>query len=213
MSHIQTTCNACQSKLQAKPDLAGKTVHCPKCGSPVTLPIPTGKSSENPPTTKLASENPPTTKLASVKESDIPPATEKQKDYARKLGITFPEDIDRRTISSLIDQALAAQDDARYQRLDELQNQESKVREELKQEIIAELDANDPRLSTATPAQMVEALENRAMGAVLVTFDPDVDPDDLAGVPLNVNYSTETINLEMVKSVVAALFVMTNRKD
>ena len=203
MSHIQTTCNTCQSKLKAKPDLAGKTVHCPKCGSPITVPNPTGESSEDPPTTKLAS----------VKKSDIPPATEKQRDYARKLGITFPEDIDRRTISSLIDQALAAQDEARYQRLDELQNHESKVREELKQEIIAELDSNDPRLSVATPAQMVEALENRAMGAILITFDPDVDPSDLTDVTLNVNYSAETINMEMVKSVVAALLVMTNRKE
>ena len=202
MADIQTTCNSCQSKLKARRDLAGKTVPCPKCGSPITVPNPTGQSSEDAPTTKLTP----------LKTSDIPPATEKQKDYARKLGITFPEDVDRRTISSLIDQALAAQDDARYQRLDDLQNRESKVRDELKQEIIAELDADDPRLSTATPAQMVEALQDRAMGAILVTFDPDVDPDDLTGVPLNLSYS-ETIDLEIVKSVVAALFVITNRKD
>ncbi len=201
MSHIQTTCNTCQSKLKAKLDLAGKTVHCPKCGSAITVP----NLAETP------SEDPPTTKHTPVKKPDIPPATAKQKDYARKLGISFPENVDRRAISSLIDQALAAQDDARYQRLDELQNQESKVREELKQEIITELDANDPRLSIASPAQMIEALENRAMGAILITFDPDVDPDDLTDVPLNVAYSTDTIDMVMVKSVVAALFVMTNR--
>jgi hypothetical protein len=84
------------SKLKAKPDLAGKTVHCPKCGSAINVPNPMGKSSEDPPTTELTS----------VKKSDIPPATEKQKDYVRKLGITFPENVDRRTISSLVDQAL-----------------------------------------------------------------------------------------------------------
>ena len=202
MSHIRTTCNCCQAQLKARPDLVGKTVHCPKCGSSITVPNPTGKSSEDPPTTKLAS----------VKKSDIPPATEKQKGYARKLGIMFPEDVDRKTISSLIDQALATQDEARYQRLDELQDRESKVREELKQEVIAELDANDPRLSIATSDQMVEALQDRAMGVILVTFDPDVDPSDLTGVSFNINYSDETIDMEMVKSVIGALFVMTNRK-
>lgn len=148
----------------------------------------------------------------SAKTPDIPPATEKQKDYARKLGIAFPETIDRKAISGLIDQALAAQDDARYERLDELQNRESKVREELKQEIIAELDTQDPRLSIATPGQMVEALQDRAMGAILITFDPDVDPSDLTGVSFNINYSDETIDTEVVKSVIGALFVMTNRK-
>ena len=202
MSHIQTICNSCQSRIKARPDLAGKTARCPKCGSTITIPSPTEESPEVRPATDIVS----------AKKPGIPPASEKQKDYARKLGVAFPEDIDRKAISSLIDQALAAQDEARYRRLDELQDRESKVRDELKQEVIAELDAYDPRLSIATPDQMVEALQDRAMGVILITFDPDLDPSDLTGVSFNINYSCETIDMEMVKSVIGALFIVTNRK-
>ncbi len=35
---IRVECSSCGSKLNAKPELAGQTRKCPKCGSPVTIP-------------------------------------------------------------------------------------------------------------------------------------------------------------------------------
>jgi len=40
-------------------------------------------------------------------EKDGRPATAKQKDYLRKLGVTFPEDISKAEASALIDAGLA----------------------------------------------------------------------------------------------------------
>jgi hypothetical protein len=35
---IQIECSGCGSKLNAKPELAGQTRKCPKCGTPITIP-------------------------------------------------------------------------------------------------------------------------------------------------------------------------------
>lgn len=148
-----------------------------------------------------------------MQKAPAPPATEKQRAYAQKLGIPFEDDVDRRTISELIDAALAKQDDERYRRLDELQDRESEARAKLREEIIAELDGDDPRLSLATPAQIVESLGCRDVGAVLITFNPDdiVDSDDLTGLTIKVA-SSDNIDTATVKAVVQWLFVAMTRQ-
>ena len=75
-------CPSCKARFTASDEAAGKTAHCTKCGSAITVPIP-----------------------------PRPLATEKQEEFARDLGIQFPDNIDRRAISELIDAAVANQDE------------------------------------------------------------------------------------------------------
>ena len=135
-----------------------------------------------------------------------PPATEKQKDFARELGIEFPGDIDRKEISALIDDALARQDDARFERLNALQEKESQVREELRAEVLAECDEEDPRLSIASEEQILEALADRDLGAILITFEYGIlgGVDDLTGEKFTLA-STDDIDNEDLKTIVSWL--------
>jgi hypothetical protein len=52
---IRVTCPACQSKLDAKDELAGQTRKCPKCGTPVAIPpdMPSGLRSVEEPVPSL----------------------------------------------------------------------------------------------------------------------------------------------------------------
>lgn len=103
-----------------------------------------------------------------AKKGNVPPATERQKDYARSLGIDFSEDIDRREISDLI----AAAQDQRLDNLAKVEEREGKVYEKLRKEIEAEIYRDDKPLSTASPGDMATALENRGFAAIVLTFDP-----------------------------------------
>ena len=71
----------------------------------------------------------------------------------------------------MIDAAIIKRDDDLYNRLDEIQEKESRIREELREEIMAECDEVDPRLSVATPEQIINALDFRMTGGILVTFE------------------------------------------
>lgn len=185
MQTIDVVCGNCGSKLVAKERIAGKTVPCPKCDNPVLVPpidIP-------------------------LKPSRTRRATERQKEYAKSLGIDFPADIDRAAISELIDATLDRRDEERYRRLDELQDRESAVREQLRQEILAEVDDEDPRLSKAEPGQVADAFGERGMGTIVVTFDPNEieDFEHLLGVNFNVSFSSDYMDIEDVASVLFEL--------
>ena len=179
-------CTSCNTPLRAKPKLAGRTLACPKCKVEIVVPeAPSSQPAVDPP----AKPGP-------------PPATEKQKAYATQLGVEFADEIDVRSMSKLIDDAQLKQEDARYDRLNELQRKESDIREELRAEVMAECDDEDARLSVATTEQMISELEDRDIGAILITFDYGdlTDLGDLSGLKLAIA-NTDNLESEDVKAV------------
>lgn len=130
-------------------------------------------------------------------------ATSRQKEFARELGIEFPDEITRGEISKLIDVALAASDEKRYQRLDELSDRESDAWRKIRAEVLAEVDAEDCRLSKAEPKQIVEALSERGVVAILITMPwDDIEGfDDLTGVQLRVSFNDD-MKLDDVDAVI-----------
>jgi len=150
-SSIRVKCSNCNAVLKAKVEWAGKQAKCPKCNATIEVHV-SGQSC--PPRPPLL-------------------ATEKQKDYAISLGISFPETISRRDISKLIDEAVVALDEKRFERLDEIDRRETQARNEIRQEILEEIDADDCRLSKATTEQIVEELSERGLAAILITMQWD----------------------------------------
>jgi len=167
-------CGSCGKKLKAKDELAGKTAKCPKCGNAIEIP-------------------------RAAPNTKIPPATERQKDYATSLGIDFPSDIDRKEISQLIDTAVQQRDERRFKQLSELSDRESEAWRAMREEVLAEIDEEDCRLSKAQQDQMVEELANRNRGAILISFalDDVVDFEDLTGVRFELSFSEDLDESEM----------------
>jgi hypothetical protein len=158
---ITVTCPSCKAKFAAPEEAAGKTAHCPKCGSPIPVPAP-----------------------------PRPLATEKQKDYARELGISFPENVDRKTISKLIDQAVAKRDDERFDRLNQLERREAAAAEGL-------------RLVDATTDEIVKALTDRGMIAIVISRDAIEDFDQMEGVPMTLAYTDDMTQHDMESVILA----------
>jgi hypothetical protein len=159
---ITVACPACKAKFAAPEEAAGRTAHCPKCNSPIPVPAP-----------------------------PRPLATEKQKDYARELGIEFPANIDRKTISKLIDEAVAKRDKERFDRLDDLERREAVAAEGL-------------RLADATTDEMVKALTDRGMIAILISRDDIEDFDHMEGIPV-ILASTDDMTQHDMESVIFAV--------
>ena len=159
---ITVTCPSCKAKFAAPEEAAGRTAHCPKCASPIPVPAP-----------------------------PRPLATEKQKDYARELDIPFAENVDRSTISNLIDEAVAKRDDERFDRLDELERREAIAAEGL-------------RLVDATTDEIVKALIGRGMIAILISRDAIEDFDQMEGIPVTLA-STDDMTQHDMESVILAV--------
>jgi hypothetical protein len=182
---MKVVCNSCGVNLKAPEELAGKTAKCPKCGNPVDVP----------------------TVLTRKSKTSIPPATERQREYAIELGIDFPPDINRRDISKLIDAAVEKRDDERLQRLEELGNRESEAWTQMREAVLKEIDEEDCRLSVARPQQMVDELANRNLGAVLIWFDID-DIDELVRHAKGVSFTAtfaDIITASEVRSILSAI--------
>jgi hypothetical protein len=169
---IAVTCSSCRASFHVKSQFAGKSGQCPKCGAVIHVPIDLVLDTEQPKSvnsTKAEKQTP------TAKKSGAPPATERQKDYARSLDIDFPEDIDRREISKLIE---AAQDQ-RQDNVAKVEQREGKVYQELRKEIEAEIYGDDKPLSKATPGEMATALENQGFAVIILTFNPeDIGKED-----------------------------------
>lgn len=195
---LRFSCPSCGSAIVGKASLAGKTLPCPKC-----------KASIRVPDIEDAADPPATTTREPV------PATEKQRDFATSLGIKFSDDIDKESLSNLIDDAIFKKDEERYDRLAEMEMRESRVRQEIRAEIeaqvIAEHDAEFQRLDTATIGQIVESLSEREIGAIVITFkygemegfDPPMDGE------LRIS-STDDIDKEDLKKIVLFLGMKLN---
>jgi hypothetical protein len=123
--------------------------------------------------------------------SDSALATQRQRDFAKSLGIEFPENVTKSEIGRLIGEA-------RVRRDEELEARHGKAWEEARKQIIAEIDEDDCRLSKATPAQMVDELCNRDLGAVLVFFKlNEVDLDHLEGAHVGIHFSDNLTEAQM----------------
>jgi len=154
---IELTCGECQAVYHIKEELAGRRGRCTKCGN--VLLIPSGDTAQDTKDT----ESP----------GSVPPATDKQKKFAESLGIAFPPDINKKSISKLIDEAIEKRDEARYAKLDEIQHRESQACAAIREEIEAEVDDEDPRLSKASIEDILESLEERDITAILITCPLD----------------------------------------
>jgi hypothetical protein len=93
---IAVTCSSCHASFHVKSQFAGKSGQCPKCGAVIHVPSDLVLDVAEPKTvnSRKADKQTPT-----AKKSGAPPATERQKDYARSPDIDFPDDIHRREIS------------------------------------------------------------------------------------------------------------------
>lgn len=167
---IHVECPSCRAALKVKDEFAGRKGKCPKCGKTVEIPNRTPAPAGAAPEAK-----------SSEQKAPVPPATERQKEYAVELGLTFDDNINRREISKLIDHAVRNRDDERFKKLDDLQDRESEAYREIREELAREMDKDDPRVSRATPDEIMTALGDRGLGAILITFDPDKLDDNLEG--------------------------------
>jgi hypothetical protein len=167
---------------------------CPKCHKPITV--------VQPPSEVAAASPPP------EKNNRIPVATQKQKDYARSLGIEFQEDIDRRTISKLIDEAQQKETEDRFKQLDELQDRESEAYRRMRAEIEEEVDEEDPRLSRASEDEIMEALSIQGKAAILITLAPDAVEAIMNGSRVDtasLSYTDDSLELEDVNEILGRL--------
>lgn len=166
---ISVTCQSCETTFDAADDSAGAPAHCPKCGSATVV-------------------------LNQSSKKGIPLATERQKEYARELGIDFPENINRREISNLIDETVAKSEEERYRRLDELERREAAFAESVS-------------VAHASTSQMIEALENRGALAVLITLDPPngvLDFTNVVGLKLSIESTNGLDRHDMESAILAA---------
>lgn len=184
---MKLTCPSCGAGLNVPEQHAGKKGKCPKCSNVIDIPMPAAP--------------PP-----------IPPATEKQKSYARELGIDFPADINRREISALIDEAERKDTDDRFDRLEELSRRESAAWNEMRSEVLQELDAEFPRLENATPSQFCEELGNRGRSGIVITFDPGVVDEFEAGDEFSISFTEDMTEARMREIVMAIGFVCNQQR-
>ncbi|MBM4030759.1 MAG: hypothetical protein FJ291_03135 [Planctomycetes bacterium] len=174
-------CNACQAVLVAPDSLVGKSGKCPKCG--VVLQI----------SDKTA---------APVKKKEALP-TIPQIEYARSLGIDVPPNVSRRELSALIGSAVDKRDEERLRKLNELQDRESKASEDMRAEILAEIDEEDCRLSEADPGGMAQELGRRGLAALVVTFDARYINLEKAGcVPFKIAFSENMTEQDVRKAFI-----------
>lgn len=133
----------------------------------------------------------------SISKTKAPLATDRQKEYAASLGIEFRDDITRPEISKLIDRVAKQKEEERFKRLTEL---------EYREYLASEADSENPRLSNATPAQMVESLSRQGFAAVLIRlpWDQIEDFSNLEGVDAKI-VSCDDMSTDDVKAVLWAI--------
>ena len=146
---VSTACPHCDAKLKVKPEKIGGIAHCPNCQRLICLQIGVSQPA-NP------SERP-------SGNSELL-ATEQQKALARSLGCQFHEAITRYEIAELIE---IAEENQRAAQWAEVQSKP------VAPPSIAENVSEDPRVSEATPRQIVDSLDDRGKCAVLITVPID----------------------------------------
>lgn len=146
---VSTACPHCDAKLKVKPEKIGGIAHCPNCQRIICLQIGVSQPA-NP------SERP-------SGNSELL-ATEQQKALARSLGCQFHEAITRYEIAELIE---IAEENQRAAQWAEVQSRPAAPPP------VVENVSEDPRISEATPRQIVDSLDDRGKCAVLITVPID----------------------------------------
>ena len=171
---VSTACPHCDAKLKVKPEKIGGIAHCPNCQRLICLQIGVSQPA-NP------SERP-------SGNSELL-ATEQQKALARSLGCQFHDAITRYDIAELIE---IAEENQRAAQCAEVQSRPvapapSSVKEN---------PPEDPRISEATPRQIVDSLDDRGKCAVLITVPIDriKSFNDMEGLPFAIASSEAMSN-------------------
>ena len=196
---IRVVCPFCGEIHNVRDEYAGMQGRCAKCREIFDIP------SCDPIESELS-------KLAADKKKG-PPATERQKEYAKKLGIAFSEDIDRQSISRLIDDAQQKRDEERWARLSALQDKESEEYKRTRAEIESQMIAEDPPLSKSTIEQVVKTFEDRQIPAILITMNAkDIDKiyDEDLNLQANMNFTDSYLTQEDVYHRISLLALQVN---
>jgi hypothetical protein len=146
---VSTACPHCDARLKVKPEKIGGIAHCPNCQRIICLQIGVSQPA-NP------SERP-------SGNSELL-ATEQQKDLARSLGCQFHDAITRYEIAELIEIAEENQRAAQWATVQSRPAEPPPVSGNIPE---------DPRISEATPRQIVDSLDDRGKCAVLITVPID----------------------------------------
>lgn len=146
---VSTACPHCDAKLKVKPEKIGDIAHCPNCQRLICLQI--GVSHPANPSERPSGN------------SELL-ATEQQKDLARSLGCHFHDSITRYEIAELIE---IAEENQRASQWAAVQSRS------VVPSPVFEPPSEDPRISEATPRQIVDSLDDRGKCAVLITVPID----------------------------------------
>ena len=146
---VSTACPHCDAKLKVKPEKIGGIAHCPNCQRLICLQI--GVSQPANPAERPSGN------------SELL-ATEQQKALARSLGCQFHEAITRYEITELIE---IAEENQRAAQWAAVQSRP------VASNATVDNSTEDPRISQATPRQIVDSLDDRGKCAVLITVPID----------------------------------------
>jgi predicted Zn finger-like uncharacterized protein len=187
---IAVSCPQCDAKLKVEERLIGKSVKCPKCSHRFTIAAPVAP--------------------APTETPKVPPATDRQKEYARELGIAFDDSIDRRQISHLIDDAVKRRDEERNTRVLAMEEREKDAWVKMREEVLEELLEDHTLLTEASPNEMIEELTDRGVTAVLITCgDRTLDAieefseeeADISGVSVSIEHTDDLTDAYMRRLV------------
>lgn len=184
----------------------GKTGKCTKCGVPVLVEEKSSKHDE--------SQSGDPARSAAPQDTFLEP-TAKQLNFASNLGIDYPKDITRPVLSALIDEAIQRQRDEDERRTRQLMDRENEAYEEIRKRVLTDLDENDPRLSVATPKQIVDCLENRGIAAIIVSFSMDkvYSYSELDGTPCTISIPDGMTHRELATILMGAVLGITKNVD
>ncbi len=168
-------CPQCGVLLKVKERMLGHHARCPSCRSRITVPEtgldPNSVDLATVQTTELQTAD--TTELRKLTRRTatgrVPPATDRQKEFARSLNCQFADDISFGEIADLIDAALLKKRERDTAERDAFLTMQARAYDVIRRELLEEL-ADDPQVSTASPRQMVDALGQRQLTSVLITL-------------------------------------------
>ncbi len=165
-------CDNCQASLKVKRGIAGRQAKCPQCGIAIQVPA--------------APE-------VAVAAAEIRPATDRQKKYARSLGVVFSDNITRPQISELIDDAVERQDNEKHKQLGEDERRGNDAWEQVRGHLLGEVSEEDERVSKASGIQLDDACNawsKRGFVAVLIKVPRDQITDfrNLVGVDVAISF-------------------------
>ncbi|UUO07129.1 hypothetical protein M4951_02180 [Blastopirellula sp. J2-11] len=164
---IRFKCDSCKQTLKAKAKHAGRSFACPYCSTKIRVPQVAGEKAtaddsglpvdSQPPANET--KGAPVVKSVQPKSRDRstvilktgPPAKEKQKRSARKLGVEFEADVSERELEQLIQWAK--------------QNRKQRIKEAT--------DKFQAIVSEITPVEWMDEMLVRRFSGVLVLFDTD----------------------------------------